>query len=105
MKRSFMTAIIGQDGSYLAELLLGKDYDESAPVNLGSGTEITITSLVELIAEECGFHGSIRWDTTKPDGQPRRSLNTTRAQQFGLRAHTPFREGLRRTISWYRQNY
>ena len=86
-------------------VLAAEGYDESAPVNLGSGTEISIRSLVGLIAEECGFHGSIRWDATKPDGQPRRSLDTTRAQQFGFRAHTPFQEGLRRTISWYRQNY
>jgi GDP-L-fucose synthase len=85
-------------------VLAAQGYDESAPVNLGSGTEISIRNLVELIAEECGFRGSIRWDATKPDGQHRRYLDTTRALQFGFRARTPFREGLRRTISWYRQN-
>lgn len=86
-------------------VLAAEGYDESAPVNLGSGTEISIRSLVGLIAEECGFHGTIRWDTTKPDGQPRRYLDTSRALQFGFKARTPFREGLRRTLSWYRQNY
>lgn len=77
-------------------------YDSPDPVNLGSGMEITIKSLTELICELCGFKGELRWDPSKPDGQPRRSLNTSRAaDRFGWRATTPFREGLKKTIEWY----
>jgi GDP-L-fucose synthase len=73
------------------------------PVNLGSGREIAIAELVELIAELVGFEGEIVWDRTKPDGQPRRWLDTSRAEQaFGFRARTSLRDGLRRTIDWYR---
>ena len=72
------------------------------PVNLGSGQEITIAELTELIAELVGFRGEIVWDTTKPDGQPRRWLDTSRAErEFGFRAATGLREGLVRTIDWY----
>ena len=79
-------------------------YDDPEPVNLGSGLELSIKELVELIAELTGFTGRLVWDTTKPDGQPRRGLDTTlAAQAFGFRAQTNFREGLRRTIAWYRQ--
>lgn len=78
-------------------------YDGAAPVNLGSGFEITIKDLVEKIAGFAGFRGEIRWDPTKPDGQPRRCLDTSRAfEQFGFRAKTGFDEGLERTIEWYR---
>jgi nucleoside-diphosphate-sugar epimerase len=80
-------------------------YDGDAPVNLGTGDEVTIRELAELVAELTGYEGEIRWDTSKPNGQPRRRLDTTRAaQQFGFRAHTPLREGLSRTIAWYRAN-
>jgi GDP-L-fucose synthase len=79
-------------------------YDGAEPVNLGAGFEITIRDLVERIASLMGFSGEIRWDATKPDGQPRRCLDTSRAQQlFGFRASTSFEEGLRRTIEWYRK--
>jgi GDP-L-fucose synthase len=83
-------------------LLATEHYDKPEPVNLGSGVEISIRELAELIAELSGFEGRIVWDTTKPDGQPRRLLDTSRAErEFGFRARTPFREGLQRTIEWY----
>lgn len=78
-------------------------YDDPDPVNLGAGNEIRIADLVPMIAELTGFRGRIVWDASKPDGQPRRSLDTTRARErFGFRARTDFREGLKRTIEWYR---
>lgn len=78
-------------------------YDEAEPVNIGSGREITIRDLVHLVAEVTGFRGEIRWDSTKPDGQPRRCLDVSRAERaFGFRAGTSFREGLERTVAWYR---
>jgi GDP-L-fucose synthase len=78
-------------------------YDEPEPVNLGSGREITVRDLVGLIAELTGFRGEIRWDHSKPDGQPRRCLDVSRAEAaFGFRAETTFREGLERTVAWYR---
>ena len=77
-------------------------YDGAEPVNLGSGSEISIGELAALIAELTGFQGRIAWDTTKPNGQPRRCLDTSRAREcFGFQAKTSFREGLRRTIDWY----
>jgi GDP-L-fucose synthase len=80
-------------------------YSGGEPVNLGSGQEISIAALTELIAELVGFSGEIVWDHTKPDGQPRRWLDTTRAEQeFGFRASTALRDGLERTIDWYRSN-
>ncbi len=79
-------------------------YDKSDPVNIGAGFEISIRDLVELIVELTGFRGRVVWDKTKPDGQPRRMLDTTRAaKEFGFRARTDFREGLRKTIDWYRE--
>jgi len=88
-----------------AIVLAAERYNKPGPVNVGSGTEITIKDLSELIAELCGFTGRIIWDTTKPDGQPRRSLDTSRAtQEFGFRATMDFREGLKRTIEWYQQH-
>jgi GDP-L-fucose synthase len=78
-------------------------YDGPEPVNLGAGFEITIRDLVELIARLMGFCGEIRFDPTKPDGQPRRCLDTSRAERlFGFRAEIGFEEGLRRSIEWYR---
>jgi GDP-L-fucose synthase len=80
-------------------------YDAAEPVNLGSGQEITIRALAELICDLCGFTGELRWDTTKPDGQPRRCLDTSRAKErFGWTATTDFREGLKQTIAWYERN-
>lgn len=80
-------------------------YDSSEPVNLGSGEEISIRQLVETIAEMTGFEGHVEWDTTKPDGQPRRKLDTTRAKErFDWEASTEFRDGLRKTIEWYEAN-
>jgi GDP-L-fucose synthase len=78
-------------------------YDGAEPVNLGSGREITIAALTALIAELVGFDGEIVWDRTKPDGQPRRWLDTSRAADaFGFRAGTELRVGLEQTIEWYR---
>ena len=77
-------------------------YDEGDPVNLGNGREITIRELVEIIARLAGFEGEIRWQSEKPDGQPRRQLDTTRAfERLGFRAATSLEEGLRQTIDWY----
>jgi GDP-L-fucose synthase len=81
-------------------------YDDPDPVNLGSGREITIKSLAELIGELCHYPGTFRWDSTKPDGQPRRCLDVSRARdQFGWTATTPFREGLQETIAWYEREH
>ena len=80
-------------------------YNGNEPVNIGSGQEISIKDLAELIARLTGFEGKLVWDTTKPNGQPRRALDTSRAADyFGWRAKVPFEEGLRYTIDWYRQN-
>ena len=80
-------------------------YDSSDPVNLGSGEEISIQELVNIIVEETGFQGTVEWDTSKPDGQPRRQLDTTRAKaRFNWEASTEFRAGLRETIRWYEEN-
>ena len=86
-------------------LLATERYNESEPVNLGSGMEISVRELLELIARLTGFEGEIVWDTSKPDGQPRRCLETSKAEKlFGFRAETPLEEGLRRTIEWYKSN-
>ncbi len=83
-------------------LLGGEALNSSEPVNLGSGKEIRIRDLAELIAELAGFEGKFEWDSSKPNGQPRRGLDTRRAKQlFGFVAGTPLEEGLRRTIDWY----
>jgi GDP-L-fucose synthase len=83
-------------------VLATENYDGREPVNLGAGREISIRELAETIARETGFKGEIVWDASKPDGQPRRALDTTRAAElFGFRARTDFLEGLRRTIEWY----
>jgi GDP-L-fucose synthase len=85
-----------------AILLAAKDYNESAPVNIGNGREVLIRDLVETIARLTRFEGEIRWQKSKPDGQPRRRLDVTRAfEKFGFRAQTSLEEGLRRTIDWY----
>ncbi len=83
-------------------LLAGEMYNKSDPVNLGSGVEISIRDLVKLIAKYIGFGGKISWDTSQPNGQPRRSLDTSKAEkEFGFTAKTGFEEGLKKTISWY----
>ncbi len=85
-------------------LLAAEKYQDSQPVNLGSGQEISIKQLAELIARLTGFKGQLVWDTSKPNGQPRRALDTSKAEQyFGFRAQVSFEEGLRQTIEWYRQ--
>jgi len=80
-------------------------YDGRDPVNLGSGTEISVRELVELIADLSGFEGEIEWDTSKPDGQPRRRLDVSRAREaFDWEARTSLREGIRETIEWYERH-
>jgi GDP-L-fucose synthase len=88
-----------------AIVLATERYDGLAPVNVGAGQEVTIRTLVETIAAIIGFHGSIRWDHTKPDGQPRRMLDTTRAKElFGFEATVSLEDGLRRTASWWQEH-
>lgn len=108
--------ILFGDGTPTREFLYVKDaaegialaaarYDGAEPVNLGSGFEISIKDLAELVADEVGFDGTLEWDVTKPNGQPRRKLDVSRAQrEFGFSAHTDFRTGLRETIQWYQQH-
>lgn len=84
-------------------VLATERYEGEDPVNLGAGREITIRDLVATIAELTGFRGTVRWDSSKPDGQPRRCLDVSRAaERFGFRAQTDFHDGLRKTIEWYR---
>jgi len=86
-------------------VLAAERYDGPEPVNLGTGEEISIRRLAELIAELTAFDGEIQWDTSMPNGQPRRSLDASRARElFGFEAHTPLRAGLERTIAWYREH-
>jgi GDP-L-fucose synthase len=86
-------------------LLAAERYDGADPVNLGTGVETSIRELAETIADLTGFEGEIVWDTSMPNGQPRRQLDATRAEQlFGFRARTPLADGLRRTIAWYRDS-
>ena len=86
-------------------VLAAEHYDGAEPVNLGAGQEISIRDLVGLIAKLTGFEGKIVWDASKPDGQPRRMLDTSRAvTAFGFVAKTPFEDGLRETIEWYRSH-
>lgn len=105
--------VLWGDGSPTREFLYVKDaaegialaaarYNGDEPVNLGSGMEISIRDLATLIAEQVGFTGELRWDTSKPNGQPRRCIDTSRAErEFGFRASTPFEIGLRETVEWY----
>lgn len=84
-------------------LLAAEKYDKSEPINLGVGMEVTIRELTNLISELVGYNGKIVWDTSKPEGQPRRMLETNRAKkEFGFEAKTELREGLMKTINWYR---
>jgi len=83
-------------------VLVAERYDEPDPVNVGSGFKISIHDLILLIAELTGFQGKIRWDSTQPNGQPRRKLDTTSTENaFGFRSRVNFLEGLKRTIEWY----
>lgn len=87
-------------------ILATERYNKSEPVNLGAGFEISIKDLTLLIARMVDFKGNLVWDTTKPDGQPRRKLDVERAKkEFGFVAKTPFEEGLRKEINWYEQNF
>lgn len=87
-----------------AIVLAAEKYEQAGPMNLGSGQEVSIRDLVEMIQAMTGYAGEVIWDQTKPDGQPRRSLDTSKASDFlGWRARVPLREGLRRTIEWYVQ--
>jgi GDP-L-fucose synthase len=86
-------------------VMAASGYDGELPVNLGSGQEISIKDLLTTIAELVGYTGEISWDSSQPDGQPRRCLDTSRARQsFGFQAQVPLSEGLRRTVEWYRDN-
>jgi GDP-L-fucose synthase len=97
--REFLYAADAAAGLVLA----AETYNDSAPVNLGSSAEISIRDLMELIARLTGFNGRIVWQTDKPNGQPRRKLDVTRARElFGFQSQTSFEDGLRRTIDWYR---
>jgi GDP-L-fucose synthase len=108
--------VLWGDGSPTREFLYARDaaeglllaaerYNGPEPFNLGSGQEIQIKELARLIAQMTGFKGEVIWDTSKPNGQPRRSLDTSRAEQyFGFRARTPLEQGLRLTIEWYNKN-
>ena len=84
-------------------LLATEKYNKATPVNLGAGFEISIKDLVALVVKLTGFHGEIVWDCSKPDGQPRRSLDTEKAEkEFGFKANMAFEEGLKKTIDWYK---
>ena len=86
-----------------AIVLATEKYNKSDPINIGAGFEISIKDLVELLCKLCDFDGGIIWDNSKPDGQPRRCLDTTKAkQEFGFKARTDFEEGLQKTIEWYK---
>ena len=96
--REFIYAADAAEGIVLAS----EHYNEPDPVNIGVGSEITIRDLTDLIVSLTNYQGKLRWDATKPDGQPRRALDTSRArEQFGFAASTPFDVGLRKTIEWY----
>jgi len=93
------------DDAANAIVLASEKYDGADPVNIGVGAEITIKDLVQLIARLSRFTGELRWDATKPDGQPRRALDISRARElFGFMSSTSFEDGLRRTIEWYEAN-
>ncbi len=88
-----------------AIVLATEQYEGAEPVNIGASREISIKDLVEIIRKETGFPGNVIWDTTKPDGQPRRCLDTSKAKQwFGFESETPFEKGLHETIQWYIQS-
>jgi len=93
------------DDAARAIVLAAERYNKPDPVNIGAGNEISIKKLVEIIAKYTGFNGEIYWDTSKPDGQPRRGLDVSRAErEFGFKATTSFEDGLKRTIEWYQES-
>ena len=99
--REFIYAADAAEGIVLST----EKYDGPEPVNIGAGFEITIKELVEKIVKLTGFTGEIRWDPSKPDGQPRRCLDTTRAKEyFNFEATTTFEKGLQEAIKWYRNS-
>jgi GDP-L-fucose synthase len=112
-RRGEREIVVWGDGSPTREFLYVEDaaegirlaaerYNKSDPVNLGSAFEISIQDLVHAVAEATGFKGKTVWDTTKPNGQPRRKLDTSRAErEFGFHSKTTFAEGLKRTVEWY----
>lgn len=114
--RGDKTLPVWGDGSPTREFLYSTDaargivmatqhYSDAAPVNLGTNSEISIRDLAELVCEVMGFDGELAWQTDKPNGQPRRCLDTSRAKQaFGFEAQTDFLEGLKNTVEWYRQH-
>jgi GDP-L-fucose synthase len=92
------------DDAAEAIALAAERYDESAPVNIGAGREVPINDLIAMVCEMTGYRGKVVRDLSKPDGQPRRCLDTSRAKEkLGFVARTPFEEGLRKTIAWYEQ--
>ena len=96
---------MNENGGDEGILLASEKYNEPEPVNLGAGYEISIKDLIELITKKTGFTGKLVWDATKPNGQPRRCLDTERAwERFGFKAQMPFEEGLDRTIQWFKEN-
>ena len=103
------TGVASREFLYVADAAEGivkatLDYEDAEPVNLGSGTEIRIRELAEMICEVCGYSGKIEWNRNKPDGQPRRCLDTNRAKDyFGFEAKTELRDGILETVNWYRQ--
>ncbi len=115
-ERNDEQVVLWGDGSPTREFLYVEDaaegivlaserYNGREPFNLGSGMEISIKDLAEMIARLTGYNGKLVWDTSKPNGQPRRALDVSRAKEyFGFEAKMPFEEGLRRTIAWYREN-
>lgn len=115
-ERGEKEVVVWGDGSPTREFLYVEDaaegillaselYNGSEPVNLGSGYQTSIKNLAETIGAQVGFKGKLLWDTTKPNGQPLRGLDVSRAEEyFGFRARVSFEEGLRRTVEWYRQN-
>ena len=101
VSREFIYAADAAEGILLA----AEHFNGAEPVNIGAGFEITIKSLAEKIVQLTGFKGGIRWDSSKPDGQPRRRLDVSKAKEhFGFKAKTSFDEGLKATIDWYQQN-
>ncbi|HET9598111.1 MAG TPA: NAD-dependent epimerase/dehydratase family protein, partial [Anaeromyxobacteraceae bacterium] len=112
-ERGDQQVVVWGDGSPTREFLHARDaaqgilaacerYDRSDPVNLGAGREIRIRDLVGIVAKACRFEGEIVWETTKPNGQPRRMLDTSRAErEFGWKAKIGFEEGLRETVAWF----
>jgi GDP-L-fucose synthase len=115
-RRGYDTVSLWGDGSPTREFLHARDaargiwmatafYDGPEPVNLGTGEEISIRALADLVAKEVGYHGAIAWDTSMPNGQPRRRLDTSRARDlFGFQAEISLEEGIRETVEWYRAN-